>query len=171
MRSQRVLAVAMAVAVVASAGAAVLVRGSNADAAVACPHAVLRIESEFAPIADVLRQAQSLLAKRTVKAQGSIVRLTPQSAPMDIVESLRSGSQGARNDSLPGASAIYEAAKALCGARTAEASWAIHWDLPMLPAVTPGEYSLIVKTKHGWQFWGAWDCAGSWGKAWKKYWC
>src|SRR6185437_7218027 len=107
------------VAVVASAGAAALVWGSNADAAVACPHGVLSRESEFAPIAQVLRQAQRLVAKRTVNSQGTIVRLTPHNAPMDIVENLRLGFAGSREDYLPGASAIYKAAKALCGARTA----------------------------------------------------
>jgi hypothetical protein len=53
----------------------------------------------------------------------------------------------------PGLVRMHRAAARQCGERIAQASWAIHYWIPVSVIVNTGAGTFIVKTKTGWRFW------------------
>jgi hypothetical protein len=119
-----------------------------AVAAARCPTGVLAQRSTFAPVASVLDEAQRQLSRRTVDSQGTIYHLTPKNAPITYLAQLQ-----------PDLHAIYRAGVAQCGRATADASWAIHYDVPVASTVFAGGWLFFVDTERGWRFWGEWCTA------------
>jgi hypothetical protein len=118
-----------------------------------CPTNVLATASGTAPVARVLRAAERRLAQQTIDSQGQIYHLTPRNAPIDVIVRLATGD-----------SALFErvrhAAASACGGRTATASWAIHYSVPVGLVADTGVYRFFVETRAGWRFWGHWCGAG-----------
>jgi len=138
-----------------------------------CPKGVLYRASNIAPVSDVLRAAQRTLARGTLNSQGTIYRLTPRNAPIDLVAhglAYEDSSMKNFNRATPGALTILRAGEKQCGRRLAEASWVIHYDVPVSVIAGPGVYVFFVKTRSGWRFWGKWCGAGQ-PKAWRRQYC
>jgi hypothetical protein len=124
-----------------------------------CPENVLAAASGFARVDDVVRAAQQRLARQTINSLGTIYHLTPRNAPINFVAYL--GDVALPDDQrVPGLLALYRAAAAACGERTASASWAIRWEIPRSVVAGTGGYAFFVKTRNGWRFWGNWCGAG-----------
>jgi hypothetical protein len=135
----------------------------------ACPRAVLYVASTVAPVKQVLLAAQRLLARQRYSSQGTVYRLTPRNAPIDEV--FRTALIGTPLDETqPGLIAIHRAGARLCGERTAQASWAIHYWIPVSVIVGTGAWTYIVKTRTGWRFWGNWCGAGK-PRNWRNAYC
>jgi hypothetical protein len=124
-----------------------------------CPADVRVIESVNAPIAEVLRAAERLLAARTAYSQGHVYRLTPRLAPIRHVQRL-SMTNSEIDQRAPGKLRVNGLAAALCGEATAKASWAIQYDLIAAGIAGTQDYPFLVKTASGWRFWGSWCGAG-----------
>jgi hypothetical protein len=122
-----------------------------------CPKGVLADESSSAPIAVVLRAAQQQLARRSINSQGTVFHLTPRNAPIDFIERVSAVGTGV-GQTLP--ADVYRVAVANCGKTFAEASWAIHYDIPVSVIAGPGAYEFVVKTRVGWRLWGDWCGVG-----------
>lgn len=125
-----------------------------------CPQHVLYRASALASIHGVLNAAQRVLARQTTMSQGTTYHLTPRNAPIDYLQQLGT------DRTLPGATLRRVAAK-LCGEQVAQASWAVHYDLPVAVVAGLAGYPFFVKTRSGWQFWGWWCGAGrssAWGR-------
>jgi hypothetical protein len=138
-----------------------------------CPHGVLYRASTLAPIREVLGAAQRLLARETLNSQGTIYHLTPKNAPIDLVEhglAYEGESNVILNRAAPGALKILRVGEAQCGLRTAQASWAIHYQIPVSVIAGPGAFPFFVKTRRGWRFWGNWCGAGR-SKTWRRQYC
>ena len=134
-----------------------------------CPRGVLYVGSTVAPVKQVLLAAQRLLARHRYPSQGRVYRLTPQNAPIDEV--LRTARIGTPLDETqPGLVAIHRAGGRLCGERTAQASWAIHYWIPVSVIVGTGAWTYIVRTRTGWRFWGNWCGAGK-PRSWRNAYC
>jgi hypothetical protein len=134
---------------------------------------VLYRASYYAPIGQVLHAAQRALARETLNSQGTLYHLTPRNAPIDLVEhglAYDEKSMVLFNRATPGALKILRAAEAQCGRRLAEASWVIHYDIPVSVIAGPGTYVFFVKTRSGWRFWGNWCGAGQ-SRAWRRQNC
>jgi hypothetical protein len=128
-----------------------------------CPKYVLYRASSLAPVAEALRAAQRSLARRTLMAQGVTYHLTPRNAPIVLIaHALAWEGRGnvIFNRFVPGALTILRAGEAQCGRRVAEASWTIHYGLPVASVANTGVYRFFVKTRRGWRFWGDWCGAG-----------
>jgi len=123
-----------------------------------CPKSVVADESSSASIASVLRAAQQQLARRTINRQGTVFHLTPRNAPIDFIERVSAVGTGV-GQTLPEPD-VRRVAVANCGKTLAEASWAIHYDIPVSVIAGPGAYEFVVKTRVGWQLWGDWCGAG-----------
>jgi hypothetical protein len=142
-------------------------------ASITCPKGALYRASNIAPVSEVLRAAQRNLARGTLNSQGTIYRLTPRNAPIDLVEhglAYENSSMKDFNRATPGALTILRAGMKQCGRRLAEASWVIHYDVPVSVIAGPGVYVFFVKTTSGWRFWGNW-CGASQSKAWRRQYC
>ena len=141
-----------------------LSRAAVVDATrVSCPKGVLVESSAYAPVLEALRAAQALLARQTLKWQGSVVRLVPMNAPIDLIMQLAQSQTVFGKMFLP----IYRRAVAACGADTAGASWAVHLiDHPS----GDHRFPFLVKTKGGWTFWGSW-CGADRSAAFRNSWC
>lgn len=124
-----------------------------------CPTNVLEIESAAAPIAEVLTAAERLLAAQTSNSQGHVYRLTPRFAPIKHVQRLYL-TMSKMDMRAPGHLRIHSLAAALCGEATANASWAIQYDLILSVIAGSQRYPFLVKTASGWRFWGEWCGAG-----------
>jgi hypothetical protein len=138
-----------------------------------CPRGVLYRGSSFAPIHEVLHAAQRLLAHETLNSQGTIYHLTPRNAPIDFLQhglAYEGSANVAFNRATPGALTILRAGEAECGLRTAQASWAVHYQIPVSVIAGPGAFPFLVKTRAGWRFWGSWCGAGR-SKAWRRQYC
>jgi hypothetical protein len=134
-----------------------------------CPRHVLSDESIVTPVSRVLAQAQRLLAHQRYGSQGSIYRLTPRNAPIDEVFRL-AAIGGALDETQPGLVRLHRAARRQCGERTAQASWAIHYWIPVSVISNAGGWTFLVKTRSGWRFWGHWCGAGK-SEKWRNYYC
>jgi hypothetical protein len=137
-------------------------RSASADAT-ACPRHVLYRASALASINGVLHAAQRVLRRETLEFQGTRYHLTPRNAPIDYLQRLET----IPIRTVPGAALRRLAAK-LCGAKVAQASWALHYELPISVIAGQGGYLFFVKTRGGWRFWGYWCGAGhtpGWGRA------
>ncbi len=134
-----------------------------------CPRGVLIDESTIAPVHEVLLAAQRLLSRREYGSQGTIYHLTPRNAPIDEVFSAATLG-GPFDDTQPGLRAIHRVAALRCGRSTAQASWAIHYSIPVSVIASAGGWVFIVKTRTGWQFWGNWCGAGK-SRQWRAYYC
>ena len=136
-----------------------------------CPKGVLARDSVLAPIADVLQGAQGLLARKTINSQGTVYHLTPRNAPIDLIERLAtSGKADPVNQRIPGLALIRRAAVSACGEEIAQASWAIHYDLPVSVIAGQGGSAFLVKTRTGWRLWGNWCGAGN-TRQWRNTYC
>jgi hypothetical protein len=133
---------------------------------VECPSGVLVRASILAPVSSVLHAAQRVLARQTITSQGTTYHLTPRNAPIDQVEQLAI-SHLERDRAVAGRVAIHRVAAAACGEKIAQASWAIHYQVPVSVIAGPGSFPFLVKTKAGWRFWGYWCGAGR-TKAWRQ---
>lgn len=125
-----------------------------------CPGHVLYRASALASIQGVLHAAQRVLARQTIDSQGTTYRLTPRNAPIDYLQQLGT------DRTLPGA-AIHRVAAKLCGEQVAQASWAVHYELPVAVIAGSAGFPFFVKTRSGWRFWGYWCGAGrsaAWGR-------
>lgn len=137
---------------------------------VSCPKDILGDESRFAPIAEVLRAAQRLLAQETINSQGTIYHLTPRHAPIDYIQQL--DVYGAPvDDQVPGRVALYRAAASACGEATAHASWAIRYTVPVSLIAGTAGYPFFVKTRTGWRFWGGGWCGVGHSREWRARYC
>ena len=123
----------------------------------------------MAPVKQVLLAAQRLLARQRYGSQGKIYRLTPRNAPIDEV--FRAAVlRGPLDETQPGLVMIHRAAARQCGEPTAQASWAIHYWIPVSVIANAGGWTFIVKTKAGWRFWGDWCGAGK-PRKWRNTYC
>lgn len=139
---------------------------STETQSVACPTAVLYAQSLRASIEAVTSAARQLLARHTINSQGTVYHLTPRNAPIDYVQ--RIATTGLRLDqTVPGLAALHRVAAASCGNRTAQASWAIHYRVPVSVIAGSGGFPFIVKTRTGWRFWGWW-CGADKTPQWRK---
>ena len=146
-----------------------LVRSAQTTGRGGCPRAVLYDASSVAPVKQVLLAAQRLLARQRYGSQGKIYRLTPRNAPIDEV--FRAAVlRGPLDETQPGLVMIHRAAARQCGEPTAQASWAIHYWIPVSVIVNAGAWTFIVKTKAGWRFWGDWCGAGK-PRKWRNTYC
>ena len=135
----------------------------------ACPRGVLYEQSTVAPVKQVLLAAQALLARQQYGSQGTTYRLTPRNAPID--ELFRTATLGGPEDATqPGLIRLHRAAERQCGERIAQASWAIHYSIPVSVIANAGAWTFIVKTRRGWRFWGNWCGAGK-PRRWRTYYC
>jgi hypothetical protein len=105
------------------------------------------------------KAAQGRLARTTINSQGTVYRLTRRNAPIDFVERVATA-DSPFDERVPGRSVLHRAAVSACGRTTADASWAIHYELPVSIIAGPGGWPFFVKTRTGWQFWGYWCGAG-----------
>jgi hypothetical protein len=138
-----------------------------------CPSGVLYRSSSFAPIHEVLHAAQRLLAHETLNSQGTIYHLTPRNAPIDFLQhglAYEGSANVVLNRATPGALTILRAGEAECGRQAAQASWAVHYQIPVSVIAGPGAFPFLVKTKAGWRFWGSWCGAGR-SQAWRRQYC
>jgi hypothetical protein len=134
-----------------------------------CPKRVLVRASQIASVSEVLQAAQNLLARQAINSQGTIYRLTPRNAPIDYVA--RVATSGTVFDqTIPGLLGLHRAAAAACGAATAQASWAIHYNVPVSVIAGSGGFPFLVKTAHGWTFWGSW-CGANRSRTWRTSRC
>jgi hypothetical protein len=124
-----------------------------------CPKGVLANESASAPMAVVLRAAQQQLAHRTINSQGTVYHLTPRNAPIDFIERVAAVGTGA-GQTLPGLVDVHRVAAANCGKTLAQASWAIHYYIPVSVIAAAGGNEFVVRTRVGWRLWGDWCGAG-----------
>jgi len=134
-----------------------------------CPKDVLASESRRTPIAVVIRAAQRRLARQTLNSQGTIYHLTSRNAPIDYVQQLGLD-RGYYDQNVPGLVGLHRAAAAACGERIAQASWAIHYELPVAQIVGAAGYPFFVKTRAGWRFWGGW-CGARKSRSWRTMYC
>jgi hypothetical protein len=134
-----------------------------------CPHAVLYDASSLASVKQVLLAAQRLLARQRYGSQGTVYRLTPRNAPIDEVLRL-AVLHGPLDETQPGLVRIHRAAARQCGELAAQASWAIHYGIPVSVIASAGGWTFIVKTKAGWRFWGNWCGAGK-HRRWQNTYC
>jgi hypothetical protein len=131
-----------------------------------CPKGVLADESSSTPVGVVLGAAQRQLGRRTINSQGTVYHLTPRNAPIDFVERVAAVGTGA-GQTLPGLVDVHRVAVAACGKTLAQASWAIHYFIPVSVIAGAGRNEFIVKTRVGWRLWGYWcgaDKPRGWGK-------
>jgi integrase len=135
-----------------------------------CPQGILAYKSTVTPIAEVLRSAQRLLAQQTFSVQGTTYHLTPRHAPIDFIMPLYLLRSPVSDEQVPGRATIHRAAARLCGERTAQASWAIRYELPISIIVGSAGYPFFVKTRTGWRFWGYW-CGAGHSRAWRTEHC
>jgi len=131
-----------------------------------CPQGVLARESVLAPISEVVRAAQRLLARQTIHRQGTDYRLTPRYAPIDYVARISIVGTGTHDQMVPGLLTLHRAGVVACGEGVAQASWAIHYDITVAMAGFGG-WRFFVKTTTGWRFWGNW-CGASKSRQWRK---
>jgi hypothetical protein len=142
-----------------ASGAAI--RLSAQGAVAPCPEHVLATASRLTPITVVTHAAQQLLARQTIESQGTLYHLTPQNAPIDVVEALSLAvDRPPSSVTVPGVLAIHRVAVAACAERTAAASWAIHYPIPVAIIAKAAGWRFLVKTESGWRFWGNWCGAG-----------
>jgi hypothetical protein len=135
-----------------------------------CPRSVLYRASTLAEGGVVLRAARRLLEPNVINSQGRLYRLTPRNAPIDLVARVTAVDSYVDmrfNRLIPGSLVIERAGASECGARTATASWAIHYGMPESVIANTGVYTFLVKTKRGWRFWGDW-CAAGQSRAWRR---
>jgi len=129
---------------------------------------VLLAESSKASIADVLRAAERQLARETINSQGRIYHLTPRNAPITLLERIATIGNGSPLDQrVPGLGAVHRAAVSACGIAIAQASWAIHYEIPIAVIAGLGPYPFFVKTRSGWRFWGSW-CGADKPRQWRN---
>jgi hypothetical protein len=161
----------IALAMVVS-GSATEQRAAVANVApVLCPTDVVGRDSMLAPVAEVLRAAQGELARMTLNTQGTVRHLTPRNAPIDFIERLATFGRAAPLDKrVPGLVVTHRAAALACGEAMAQASWAIHYDLPFSLIAGQGGWQFFVKTGAGWRSWGNWCGAGQ-TRAWRSTYC
>ena len=110
---------------------------------------------------EVIGAAQRVLARQTVTPMGRVYHLTPRNAPIVFVAQLEidGGRYGGRR--VPGLLPLNGRATGLCGKDIADASWAIHYEIPVAPMASSADvYTFFVKTRSGWRFWGDWCGAG-----------
>jgi hypothetical protein len=123
----------------------------------------------LAPVKQVLVAAQEFLARQRYASQGTTYRLTPQNAPIDEVFRVASY-RSPLDTTQPGLVRMHRAAARQCGERIAQASWAIHYWIPVSVIANTGAWTFIVKTKTGWRFWGNWCGAGK-PRSWRAHYC
>jgi len=99
------------------------------------------------------------LARQRYASQGTFYRLTPRNAPIDEVFRL-AAFHSLLDETQPGLVVLHRAAARLCGERTAQASWAIHYSIGVSVIANAAVWTFFVKTKRGWRFWGDWCGAG-----------
>lgn len=157
------LVIVIGVATIASAIAA-HTRTSAPATRSSCPHEV--VETNL-PVADALRAAQRKLAGLTINTQGTVYHLTPQNTPINFIAQLYTTGTRVLDQRTPGLLTLHRAAASACGERTAQASWAIHFQVG--PAITASNdiYTFLVDTRDGWRFWGDW-CGVSESAQWRR---
>jgi hypothetical protein len=142
-------------ALVAVAAGFAVARGS-ATAHSRCPQDVLPNASATAPVGRVLQAAQRQLANQVIHVQGRRYHLTPRNAPINFIAQIAIANSPAYDERIPGLLALHRFAARACGEQTAQASWAIHYDLPVGIIAGGGAYTFFVQTRSGWRFWGSW---------------
>ena len=149
------------IGLVATAVAFGTVRGTRtSDARLHCPENVLLTTSATAPVAAVVRAAQRQLAKRTIDSQGTRYQLTPRNAPIVFIAQI-GASRSQEDRRTPGLLALHQRAASACGEQTAQASWAVHYDIPVATIAGLGGFTFFVATRAGWRFWGNWCGVGN----------